>query len=148
MARHKKQRTAEEEETYQRIRLQVQTERENGRQKPQTYGQDGNISVEEKRLLWRERWRQNLEADPEKYAIYIEKKRQIARESARRVVENETAEQKEKRLEKARLRYHKKQEEKPKPPALDEECANALAEALHGIKLVSLSALLGNMECY
>lgn len=144
MARHKKQRTAEEEEIYQRIRLQVQTERENGRQKV-PYGQDGNISAEEKRILWRERWRQNLEADPEKYAIYIEKKRQIARESARRVVANETAEQKEKRLERSRQRYYKKQEEKPKPPALDEDCANALAEALHGIKLVSLSALLGNM---
>lgn len=147
MTRPKRQRTTEDEAVYQRIRLQVQTERENGRQKA-PYGQDGNISAEEKQILWRERWRQNLEADPEKYALFIEKQREQMRKSQQRVIENETAEQKEKRKELARMNYWKKKEEKTKPPALDEDGVKALAEALQGIKLVSLSALLGNMERY
>ena len=147
MARPKAQKTAEQEAIYQRIRLQVQTERENGRQKV-PYGQDSNISEAEKKLLWRERWRQNLEADPEKYALFIEKKRECAKRSAKRVAETETAEQKEKRRDLARMTYWKKKGEKTKPPALDEDCVKALAEALQGIKLVSLNTLLGNMERY
>ena len=57
-------------------------------------------------------------------------------------------EQKEKRRDLARMNYWQKKGEKTKPPALDEDCVKALAEALQGIKLVSLTTLLGNMERY